>query len=112
MKNTIHWIGVAATVILGAVLAFFRILPVEHEIIFIGALFLLWQGLSYLCGFYRDPRYDRRYQQIWGTLQLLLGVIWLPMSMLTRPDAALWCVLLSVPLLPLHRILLQRFRIT
>ena len=97
MKRTIHWIGAVGTVILGVLLVFFRILPVEHEILFIGSLFLLWEGLSYLCGIYEDPRYPRKSRNLWGGIQIILGACWLAMSVCASPNMPMWGVILMAP---------------
>ena len=111
MKNMIHWIGAVGTVILGALLAFLRILPVEHEIIFIGALFLLWEGLSYLCGIYENPRYPRKARNLWGGLQVLVGACWLAMSMSASPNMPLWAVILVAPAIVFHMVQIRMYRI-
>ena len=110
MSNIVHWIGVAVTVALGAVLAWFHLLPVEHAVIFVGSLFWLWQGLSVLCGFYRNVHYPRKIQNIWGGIQLVLGAVWLAMSMWDSPMVSLLVMLLTFPAIPAFFYLQKHFR--
>ena len=100
-SRTVYWTGFTLIVIAGCAAALTRAVPTQNTVTFLFALTSLWEGCLTLLG--RNPVFrtdlSGRYRIIYGWSVIVLGLMWLPVSVHPRANEGWLQAATGIPVL-------------
>lgn len=99
MANIIYWVGYAGLVLIGVVVSWFQILPVNNTVVLMLGIMQFWDGLTLLLKLndHLGKKYNRASQEIISYLSMGLGAVWCSISLTPLSNRFVPMVLVSAP---------------